>query len=114
MTRGKRIEETVTKILSILESEELKNLQKDSQKLHELEELLKNVKFKIKKITVTENQETNLPRVIITYELPTVILDIDEHGEPNKDDFFYSSNMLNMIDLDDMQAVNKTLQNIKK
>lgn len=96
------IEQELKRISTFLEGDELAKLKKDSEELKKIKELLSHVHFKIKDVHVVDNTSTNYPTIVVTYELPKIILDIDEDGNPNKNDFFYSTNMLNMISLDDM------------
>ena len=104
------LREEVARLTALLESNEIKQLRKDSEELHKLKSLLAHVKFKIKNVQVMDNQETNRPNIVVTYELPRVVLELDENGNPNKNDFFYSTNMLNMISLDDMSKFQNELK----
>lgn len=110
----KELQEKVDHLSSLIESEEFKKLRKDSEELKEIKKLVSCVKFKIKSVSSFENQETNRTNIIVTYELPKVILELDEDGNPSKDDFFYASNMLNMISLEDMFKFQEFLKKTKK
>ena len=110
----KRIEADVKHLIDLIEGDEMKKLRKDSEELAKIKNLISHVKFKIKSIQVVENQETGNPRVIVNYELPQIILDLDENNVPNKNEFFYSSNMLDMISLEDMQKFQDVLNKIKR
>lgn len=107
------IEEKVNKLVDLLESNEVKQLKKDSEELSKIKSLLSHVKFKIKNTQVTTNTDTGKTNIIVTYELPRVILELDENGNPNKNDFFYSTNMLDMISLEDMSKFQDALKNAK-
>ena len=107
------IQENVNKLVSLLESNEIKQLRKDSEELKKVKSLLAHVKFKIKNVLVTNNQETGKPNIVVTYELPRIVLELDENGNPNKNDFFYSTNMLDMISLEDMSKFQDILRNAK-
>ena len=76
------IEEKVNKMVDLLESNEVKQLRKDSEELKKIKSLLAHVKFKIKNVNVITNQETGRPNIIVTYELPRVVLELDENGNP--------------------------------
>lgn len=104
----------IAELSNLIKGEEFQKLKNDSKKLKELQELISHVKFKIKNISYFENQETNQKSIIVTYELPKVVLDLDENGNPNKNDFFYASNMLNMISFDDMMKFQDFLKKCKK
>lgn len=97
-----QIKEEIGKLVALLESNEIQQLRKDSEELKNIKSLLSHVKFKIKHMQIMENQNTGNDSIVITYELPRIVLDIDENGKPSKDEFFYSTNMLNMISLEDM------------
>ena len=96
------IEANLQNLVTLLESGEIQRLKKDSEELKKTKELLSHVRFKIKDTRVVENQQTGSVSVVVTYELPRIELTLDENGNPNKDDFFYSTNMLDMISLEDM------------
>ena len=96
------IEANLQNLVTLLESGEIQRLKKDSEELKKTKELLSHVRFKIKDTRVIENQQTGSVSVVVTYELPRIELTLDENGNPNKDDFFYSTNMLDMISLEDM------------
>ena len=104
------IEESVKHLVELLEGNEIQKLRKDSEELQKLKELLSHVKFKIKDTRVVDDQSTGVVSVIVTYELPRIVLTLDENGNPNKDEFFYSTNMLNMISLEDMSKFQKELR----
>lgn len=101
-------------LAKLIESNELDKLRKESAELKKTKDLISHVKFKIKDVRVVDNTETCRKNVIVTYELPRIVLELDENGNVNKNDFFYSSNMLNMISLEDMTKFQNTLRNIKK
>jgi len=107
------IQENVNKLVSLLESNEIKQLRKDSEELKKIKSLLAPIKFKIKNTQMIPNQETGRMNVIVTYELPRIVLELDENGNPNKNDFFYSTNMLDMISLEDMSSFQKVLNAAK-
>ena len=104
------LEKKVDKLTALLESNEIKQLRKDSDELKKTKELLSHVKFKIKETRVVENQDNGNISIIVTYEMPRIVLELDENGRPNKNDFFYSSNMLDMISLEDMSKFQDKLK----
>ena len=107
------IEAQIKHLTDLLESNEIKQLKKDSEELKKTKELLSHVRFKIKETRVLENQETGGVSLVVTYELPRVVLELDENGNPNKNDFFYSTNMLDMISLEDMSKFQDQLRMAK-
>lgn len=104
------LEKKVDKLTALLESNEIKQLRKDSDELKKTKELLSHVKFKIKETRIVENQDNGNVSIIVTYEMPRIVLELDENGSPNKNDFFYSSNMLDMISLEDMSRFQDKLK----
>ena len=107
------IQKNMSRLVEMLEGDEFNKLKKDSEELAKTKELLSHVRFKIKDTRVVDNQDNSRIDVIVTYELPQIVLTLDENGNPNKNDFFYSTNMLNMISLEDMskfQNVFRTAQ----
>ena len=103
----KQILERVQELENYIKSDEFNQLKQDSEELKTTKELLSHVKFKVKDINYFEDNNS----VQIRYELPIVNLQLDEQGEPDKNDFFYSVNMLEMIGLED---VNKILDYLEK
>lgn len=104
------IEANLSRLTELLESGEIERLKKDSVELKKTKELLSHVRFKIKDTRVIENQQTGRVSVVVTYELPRIELVLDEDGNPNKDEFFYSTNMLDMISLEDMSKFQDQLR----
>lgn len=101
-------------LTALLESGEVQQWKKDSEELKKTKELVSHVKFKIKDVRIVEDTDAGKQRVVVVYELPRVVLELDENGNPNKNDFFYSSNMLDMISLEDMSLFQKVLRNRKR
>lgn len=117
LKRTKLLTELKAKIdhlAALLESGEVQQWKKDSDELKKTKELLSHVKFKIKDVRIVEDTNTGKQKVIVVYELPRIELELDENGNPNKNDFFYSSNMLDMISLEDMSYFQKILRNRKR
>ncbi len=107
--KWKKMEDTIQRLTDIIENREFKKLEDESKELKTIKELLSHVKFKVKNISFFE-ETRNLQ---IRYELPIINLQIDENGEPNKDEFFYSVNSLGLISLDDMQKIINELKKVK-
>ena len=111
--RIENIENQLKKLTELLEGNEIKQLKKDSEELKKIKELLSHVHFKIKETRVTEDQQAGGVSLVVIYEMPRVVLTLDENGNPNKDEFFYSTNMLNMISLEDMSKFQDQLRMAK-
>ena len=112
MVTKKQILARLDELTELIKSEQFKQLQKDSEELKKLQSLLIPIKFKIKDVNYFEDEENGV--VQIRYELPTINLKIDDAGNPEKNEFFYSVNVLDMVSLEDMQKVQKLLERIKK
>ena len=111
--RFKKMESDLERLVKTVEGDRLKKLTADSEKLTKTEELVSHVKFKVKSISIVENTDNGNNCVVIQYELPRIVLEIGEDGNPNKNDFFYSSNMLNMISLEDMKSIYEAIEKAK-
>ena len=109
MVTKKQILAQLKELTDLIKSDEFNRLKQDSEDLHEIRTLLSNIKFKIKDFNYYK--EDNI--VQIRYELPVINLTLDENGEPNKNDFFYSVNKLELISLEDMQKIIKFLEKCK-
>ena len=69
-----------------------------ARKYDELKELLKEIYFDIETVeSLDYNGETQYE---IIYKNPKVMLNFDEYGEPIKNDFLYSMNMLDLLTYD--------------
>ena len=107
----KNIKETrqiVEKIDSFLSSETVRK----AKAYDELMMHLSHISFTIDKIieTVDEVGET---QYFITYKSPTVTQCFDEKGDPIKNDFIYSINMLNLVSLEDFDKFNDAISKVK-
>ena len=113
MVTNKKLLAKIDELTNLIKSEEFQRLKKDSDELKRIQALLPNIKFKVKSVKYFEDEETGEEIVQITYDLPVINLKIDEHGNPNKNDFFYSTNSLDMISIEDMEKISELLRTIK-
>lgn len=90
-----------------LKSVEINRLRDESEELRELKEHLGNIRLRVKKVQPFEDGS-----VKIIYDVPSVILKKDSEGNWIKNDFFYSSNVLYLIDLKDMRKIQNILDNM--
>lgn len=105
----KQLLKAIQDLTDFVKGETFTQLKKDSEELHRIQGLLANVKFKIKDISYFK--EDNAVRIV--YELPKIVLPLDENGKvAKKDDFFYSSNVLELISLEDMLMIQEFLNNL--
>ena len=105
-----KIQSTLDELKEIITTQELEKLRKDRDELHRLQSLLSNIKFKVKDINYFEEEHI----FQIRYELPLINLNLDENGEiMDKNEFFYSTNMLDLISVDDMKKIQEELAKTK-
>lgn len=100
----------IEKLNKIVVTNELKKLRIKEQEYKEQTELLSNIKFRIKNIKMSEddNQQNSL---IITYQLPVITIPLDENGKPKeKNLFFYSVNALNLLSIQDFELLSQKLR----
>lgn len=109
MVTKKQILAQLKELTDLIKSDEFNRLKNDSEELKRIKALLPSIKFKIKDLNYFEEEKI----FQIRYELPVINLQLDENGNPNKNDFFYSSNVLEMISLEDMKKVQDFLERIK-
>lgn len=88
------------------------NLSKDiiekAQKYDQLKELLEEIYFDVELVESFDyNGETQYE---IIYKNPKVMLNFDEYGDPIKNEFFYSMNMLDLL----TREANEKIYNILK
>lgn len=103
------LQNSVKKLTEIIENQEFKDLKRQSLELSELKQLISKIKFKVKSVEIIDDTNSFDKIVKITYQLPIVNLTIDENGVVNKDEFFYSVNSLNLIDLEDMAKIQENI-----
>ena len=72
-----------------------------AKKYDEMMALLKNITFTIDKIIPAVDDLGNT-KYCITYKSPTIIQEFDHEGNPIKNDFIYSINMLDLVLLEDL------------
>lgn len=75
-----------------------------AKKYEEQQELLKNIKLKVKKTNLFLNNDGQVG-VNIEYEVPKVKIYFDDDGEIIKNEKFYAINSLDLISNEDMQNV---------
>lgn len=104
----KEIKKTVNEI----HENSTKIVAQKAKKYDELISLLKNVTFYVDKIIPAVDDLGNT-KYAITYKSPTIIQEFDYNGDPIKNDFIYSINMLDLISLDDLPKLQQ-IYNIEK
>lgn len=90
------------------------DLLKKERKLVEQTELLKHIKFTVKRCDTMFNQNTLSYSVLIEYELPKVQVDFEVGGEQMTNDRLRAINLLDLITLDDMQKIRRELDKAEK
>ena len=107
------LQQSVQELTNIVKTQELVRLREESKELKEIKEYLSHVQFKLKDVKAFEGEELGKINIRITYQLPVVTLTLDSEGNPNKDDFFYSSNILGLLSFEDMKKIQKVLETEK-
>lgn len=103
----------VERLKNIVITDELKKLQIKEKQLEEQNELLSNVRFRVKSAKLVDD-DSGTPKINIIYQLPIISFSIDEEGNPNeKIPFFYSVNALGLIGQEDYEKINNVLLEAK-
>lgn len=95
----KSIKKDVEEINSKLTKETLEK----AQKYDELKELLQNICFDVEIVEGLDDKGEN--QYTLLYKNPEVILNFDEYGDPIKNNFFYSMNMLDLLSYESTQKL---------
>ena len=98
----KQIKKTVEEIYS----SNAKIVTEKAKKYDELMSYLKNINFCIEKIIPAVDDLGNT-KYAITYKSPTIIQEFDHEGNPIKNDFIYSINMLNLVSVEDWKKLQR-------
>ena len=86
----------IKKIVTEMYEADSKIITEKARKYDELMSYLKNINFTIDKIIPAVDDLGNT-KYAITYKSPTIIQEFDYEGEPIKNDYIFSINMLNLI-----------------
>ena len=104
----------IKKLNEIVVTEELKNLRATKKLFDEQTELISNVKFKVKSVKFFE-EDNGSSNIIVTYQLPIIIIKLDSEGRPiDKIPFFYSVNALGLIDIEDCEKISTALEQARR
>lgn len=109
-----KIETDLAELTKIVKTQELTRLRKIKDDYNVQSELLKDIRFKVKTIKSVVNENTGLPELRIAYEVPVVCLEFDEEGKPIKNNFFYASNFLELISIEDMEKIQREIEKTQK
>lgn len=82
---------------------EFSKLKKDSEELKQIKSLLAHIQISVKRAIPMDDGT-----IKIVYELPTICINPEQ-----KNELFYSINMLNLISIDDMKKIQKAIDTIK-
>lgn len=88
------------------------NLSK-AKKYDELKKLTSNVSLSVKNIVKSVDSNGN-DFIRVTYNVPDVILYLDDNGDILHNPQFYAINMLDLISNDDMQKLADYIADVKK
>lgn len=87
---------------------------KRAEKLNEQNELLKNVKIKVKKASVIQDNTNGLYKLRIEYEIPPTEIILDEDSNETQDLMVRSINLLGLISIEDQVLLSKKMQEAKE
>ena len=93
--------ETKVNVLLSERNAEIKDLREEVKKYHDVKELLKPIKLKVKKAVYSNTADT----VVIEYEAPVVTLEFDNGQQTTKNDFLISANLLGLVGLEDQMKI---------
>ena len=108
----KDIKET-RKIVEEIHNANTKKITEKAKKYDELISYLKNINFSIDKIIPAVDEFGNT-KYAITYKSPSVFQEFDHNGEPIKNDFIYSINMLNLVTVEDWAKLQRIFDEEKQ
>ena len=109
-----KIEADLAELASIVKTQELVRLRKVKDDYTVQQTLLQDVRLKVKSIKPGFDENTGLPTLKITYEVPSVRLEFDEEGTPIKNNFFYAINYLDLISIEDMERIQKEIGKLNR
>lgn len=101
---NKKIDELQKEVLNlkkIIETNELDRLKRNNEEFRLQQDLIKNIKLKVKRAVVAEDQDSDEKKLVITFECPTITLHYGEDGFVEKNDIFYAINYLGLLSLED-------------
>lgn len=104
------LQESVARLQKSIETNELTRLREIQKQHMESEKSLVNVKLKVKNIKYLKQDR----QLVVTYEQPIIVLNIDDTGEPEPNKEFISINKLNLVSMDDMLRIQNELNKIKQ
>lgn len=107
--RFKQLEDKMEGLQKLIETNELARLQKVEKEHISTVGDLQNIKFRVKSVKYSEQERT----VVINYEVPPIVLNIDDSGKPELNKTFKSINLLNMVGMDDFKKIQEVLDKIK-
>ena len=87
---------------------------KRAEKLNEQNELLKNVRIKVKKASVIQDNTNCLYKLRIEYEIPPIEIILDEDSNETQDLMVRSINLLGLISIEDQVLLSKKMQEAKE
>lgn len=109
-----QIEAQIQELTKIVKTQELERLRHIRDMYNNQSNLVKDVKFRVKSVRTVLSETTGLPCVQVKYELPIINIELDDKGEPIKNDFFYAVNYLELISLEDMKLIMEEIANAQQ
>jgi len=107
----KNIENSVANLKDFIASHELVKLQEKSRKLSETEALLKNISIHVKNAGYFEDDNGH-KHLKVVYYIPSIIMDVDEEYNIQRNEMFRSLNMLNLVSPEDWNIIQTQINKI--
>ncbi len=103
----------IKQTLNELKEASIGNLEKRSKRADELENYLSKVRINLKKVSdiTLQNGKSGI-RII--YDMPQIILELDDNGEIIPNDTFTAINMLDLLNMNDLIYLSRIINSKKK
>jgi len=105
-----QMQKSIEELEKAVELGELKRLRAIEEKYKETIKNLQNVRLQVKNVKYVQAEGT----ITIVYDAPIITLCVEDNGEIDFNQVFYSINMLNLISGEDMIKIQKELNKVKQ
>lgn len=107
------IARSVSDLKDFIANRELVKLQQQSQKLSEVQSLLKNISIKVKTAGYFEDDNGH-KHLKVSYYIPTITMDVDEEYNIERNEMFRAINLLDLINAEDWNIIQNEINKINK
>lgn len=105
------VEKNISDLKDFITNHELIKLQEKSRKLSEIESLLKNVSIHVKNAGYYED-DSGHKHLKVSYYIPTIVMDIDDEYNIQRNEMFRAINLLNLVDARDWNTIQTQIDKI--